>query len=119
MAKKNTLERLRHRINVYTKVEDETEFNELRYNYIKISSVWAEIIPKTGKENHIDGEAIQVTVTHKITVRNGAIKEPRNDMYFEFKGQRYDVLYFMPHYQRSDLIEFYCKLVIETETDYY
>lgn len=115
----NNLERLRHRIDVYSKAESETEFGELSYSYKKISSVWAEITPTSGKENIIKGNCIQVSVTHKITVRSRSIKEPRNDMYFEFKGQRYEVLYFMPHYRRNDLVEFYCKLVIETEEDYY
>ena len=39
-------------------------------------------------------------------------------MYFMFKGQRYEVLYFMPHYKRNDLTEYHCKLVLETEDDY-
>lgn len=114
----DTLERLRHRVDVFSKAESKTELGELTYDYKKLSSVWAEITPKTGRENHIDGDSIQVSVTHKITVRNASIKEPRNDMYFVFRGQRYEVLYFMPHYKKNDLIEFYCKLIIETEEDY-
>lgn len=39
-------------------------------------------------------------------------------MYFEYKGQRNEVMYFMPQYRRNDLIEFYCKLIIEGEKDY-
>lgn len=112
------LKRLRHRIDVFSKVESKTEFGELTYDYEKVSSVWAEILPNTGKENTIKGDSIQVTVTHKITVRKEAIKEPQNDMYFMFRGQKYEVMYFMPHYSRNDLTEFYCKLIIETEEDY-
>ncbi len=112
------LERLRHRVDVYGKTESRTEFVELTYNYKKILTVWAEVLPKSGKENSVLGDSVQVSVTHKITVRNGSIKEPRNDMYFVFKGQKYEVLYFMPHYKRNDLVEFYCKLIIETEEDY-
>lgn len=114
----NTLQRLRHRIDVYYKTANKTEFGELTYSYEKTASVWAEITPKTGRENTLDGNSIQVSVTHKIIVRNGSIKEPRNDMYFEFRGQRYEVLYFMPHYKKNDLIEFYCKLIIEGDKDY-
>ena len=112
------LERLRHRIDVYAKMESQTEFGEIKYDYKKVSSVWADIVPKSGRENSIQGDSIQVSVTHKITIRNGGIKEPRNDMYFEFRGQRYEVLYFMPHYKKNDLIEFYCKLIIEGDNDY-
>lgn len=114
----DNLERLRHRVDVFLKSESKTEFGEVAYKYKKLSSVWAEVMPKTGRESTLDGNSIQTSVTHKITVRDKAIKEPRNDMYFVFKGQRYEVLYFMPHYKRNDLIEFYCKLIIETEEDY-
>lgn len=112
------LERLRRRVDVFSKAECKTEFGELTYKYDKTSTVWAEITPTSGRENSLDGNSIQASITHKITVRNGAIKKPRNDMYFMFKGQRYEVMYFMPHYRRNDLIEFYCKLIIEGEKDY-
>lgn len=115
---KDILERLRHRVDVFSKSESKTEFGELTYLYERTQTVWAEITPTSGRENTIPGKSIQESITHKITVRNGAIKKPRNDMYFVFKGQRYEVMYFMPHYRRNDLIEFYCKLIIETEEDY-
>lgn len=112
------LERLRHRIDVYSKTQTKTEFGEITYDYRKTQTVWAEILPTSSKVEDIDGQSVRADITHKITVRNGAIKEPRNDMYFIFKGQKYEVLYFMPHYRRNDLIEFYTKLIIETEGDY-
>ena len=39
-------------------------------------------------------------------------------MFFMYRGQRYEVMYFMPNYLKNDTVEFYCKLVIETEEDY-
>ena len=114
----NILERLRHRIEVYTKEENKTEFGECTYLYRRNSYIWAEITPVRGKEEAIDGQSVRADVTHKITVRMGAIKEPRNDMYFIYKGQKYEVLYFMPQYRYNDLIIFYCKLILETEEDY-
>ena len=112
------LERLRHRVGIYTKAERMTEFGELTYSYEKSQTVWAEITPASGRENTMKGDSAQVSVTHKITVRSGAIKKPRNDMFFEYKGQRYEVMYFTPHYRRNDLVEFYCKLKLEGDKDY-
>lgn len=112
------LERLRRRVDVFSKAECKTEFGELTYKYDKTSTVWAEITPTSGRESTIEGSSLQASITHQITVRNGAIKKPRNDMYFEYKGQRYEVMYFMPYYRRNDLIEFYCKLIIEGDKDY-
>lgn len=103
---------------MFSRTESKTEFGELTYKYEKVQTVWAEIIPISGRENTLDGNSIQASITHKVTVRMGAIKQPRNDMYFEYKGQRYEVMYFMPQYRRNDLIEFYCKLIIEGEKDY-
>lgn len=112
------LERLRHRIAVYSKVEGKTEFGETTYCYDKLKTVWAEIIPGTGKTESLGGESIRADITHRVTTRKNAIKNPRNDMYFVFQGQRYEVLYFMPHYKQNDLIEFYCKLILEGDNDY-
>lgn len=109
---------LKCRIDVYWKTRGTNEFNEITYNYCKVSSVWAEIKPTTGKEIDIEGNSTGANITHKFVVRMGAIRQPRNDMYFEYKGQRYEVMYFMPHYRHNDLIEFYCKLIIEGEKDY-
>lgn len=106
------------RIDVYEKVEGENEFGEITYDYDKACRVWAEIKPTTGRETSIEGKSTGVSITHKITVRMGAIKRPRNDMFFKYKGQCYEVMYFMPHYRKKDLIEFYCKLNIEGDNDY-
>ncbi len=103
---------------MFSRIESKTEFGELTYKYEKVQTVWAEITPTSGRENTLDGNSIQASITHKVTVRTGAIKKPRNDMYFEYKGQRYEVMYFMPYYRKNDLIEFYCKLIIEGENDY-
>lgn len=109
---------LKCRIDVFSKSEGTTEFGELTYDYTKSQSVWAEIKPTYGRETSIEGESTGASITHKITVRAGAIKKPHNDMYFEYKGQRYEVMYYMPHYLKKDLIEFYCKLIIEGDKDY-
>ena len=109
---------LKHRIDVYSRVKRLNEFKELTYDYECERTVWAEIVPKSGREEDMPGNSIKENITHKITVRKGAIKDPRNDMYFMYRGQRFDVMYFMPHYRKNDLIEFYCKMTIEGENDY-
>lgn len=122
----DNLERLRQRVDVYAKVEGKTDFGELTYNYEKIKTVWAEVLATGGTEENIwgtyaseeAGSATRSTVTHKITVRKNAITNPRVDMYFMFRGQKYKVRYFLPQFRKDDLIEFYCELRIEGEHDY-
>ena len=106
------------RIDVYGKSEGKNEFNEITYDYNKICSVWAEIKPLTGRETRIEGNSTGADITHKFIVRMGAIKKPRNDMCFSYRGQCYEVMYFIPHYKKRNLIEFYCKLNIEGDSDY-
>ena len=110
------IDRLRNRVDVYAKTETETEFYETTYEYKKIKSVWAEILPtKAGSiEEDISGEAIRSKTTHKITIRKDALRNITPDMFFMFKGQRYEIMYFMPHYQKNDITEIYCKLIIES-----
>ena len=110
--------KLRNRIDYYAKVKSENDFGEVTYNYSKSGSVWAQITPVSGKTEDIEGNSVQADITHKFIIRKQAIKQPRNDMFFMYRGQRYEVMYFMPNYLKNDTVEFYCKLVIETEEDY-
>ncbi len=109
------IERLRNRLDIFGKTEKENEFGELTFSYEKIKSVWGEIVPlKSGNmEEKVTGEALRSKTSHKVTIRKGAIKNITPDMYFMFKGQKYEIMYFMPHYQKNDIVEIYCKLVIE------
>lgn len=106
-------QRLRNRVELYAKKEGVTEFGELTYSYEYVAGLWAEILPISGKEIREQGQAVSALVTHKITLRQGAIKQPQNDMYFKYNNQKYSIMYFMPHYKGNDLVEFYCKLEIE------
>lgn len=109
------IERLHNRISIYGKTESQTEFGEVTYKYEKLKTVWAEILPvqANNKEEIVTGEAIRSRTTHKITIRKGAIKNITPDMYFMFNEQKYEIMYFMPHYQKNDIVEIYCELIIE------
>ena len=109
---------LRNRIDCYAKKKTKNEFGEVTFEYTKMCSVWAKIVTQSGKNEDLDGNSINANITHKITVRKSAIQKTRNDMYFMYKGQKYEVMYFMPNYLKNDIIEFYCKLIIEGDEDY-
>lgn len=111
---------LRNRVEIYEKKAGTNELGETTYSYSLVQKVWAEILPTRAgnKEESLKGEVLRTRTTHKITVRQKAINRPMNDMYFMYKGQKYEVMYFMPNYKSNDYIEFYCKLITETEEDY-
>lgn len=106
-------DRLNNRIDVYEKVPFENELGEKDYTYTKTKSVWAEITPGSGSVNNEQGNMISANVSHKIIIRSNSIPGLTNDMYFIFKGQRYDIKYFNPNFKYKDTIEIMCELVIE------
>ncbi len=104
--------RLKNRIDVYGKVPYINELGEDDFKYEKIKSVWAEITVQKGTLKDGQGNTTYADIDHKIVVRTGAIPDLANDMYFMYKGQRYDIKYFNPNYKYQDSIEIFCSLVV-------
>lgn len=105
-------DRLTNYIDVYGNVEVENELGEVDYDYRKIKSVWAEIVPQTGNVVKVLDTPDYASIKHKITIRNGAIPNLNNSMHFEYKGQQYDIDYFNPNYKNRNLVEIICTLKI-------
>lgn len=110
-------ERLSNRIDVYGKVKFINELDETDYRFEIIKSVWSEIISTGGSLKTGQGDTIYANVTHKITVRNKAIPNLTNDMYFMYQGLRYDINFFQPNYRYKDCIEIMCNLVVQNSND--
>ncbi|MFL0168289.1 phage head completion protein [Candidatus Clostridium helianthi] len=110
-------DRLNNRIDVYGKIKFENEFHEEDYHFDKIKSVWSEIIPTGGSLTTGQGDTIYAKITHKITVRDKSIPNLSNDMYFMYKGLKYDINFFQPNYKYKDAIEIMCTLVIQSPKD--
>lgn len=106
-------ERLTNRIDVYGKIEFKNELEEKDYKFDKIKSVWSEIATGSGMLRTLPGNMSYANISHKITIRSKSIPNITNDMYFIFKGQRYDIQYFNPSYKYQDSIEIFCSLVVE------
>ncbi len=108
------IRRLNQRIDVYGKCEHpiQNELGENDFVFEKKKSVWAEIRPQKGAEKELVGNILYSEITHKIVIRSKAISKLSNDMYFDYQGQRYDILYFYPNYKSRDNVEIYCKLVV-------
>ena len=104
---------LSNRIDVYGKVEKENELGEKDYTYDKIKTIWANILPTTGSTRDATGEVVRTEMKYKITIRSDSLKELTNDMYFIYRGQRYDIDYYIPNFKYRDSMEIYCSLVVE------
>lgn len=105
--------RLNSKVALYAKKEITNELGEKDYQYQKIKTIWAEVLPQSGNEKIGQGNTIFAEISHKFTIRAKAIANLSNDMYFIFDKQRYDIKYFQPNYKWHDRIEIFCKLVVE------
>ncbi|QEK13723.1 head-tail adaptor protein (plasmid) [Crassaminicella thermophila] len=105
--------RLRHRIDVYGKIEIENELEEVDYIDSKIKTIWAAIIPQTASLQRGQVETILSNTTHKIIVRYSAGKDITQDMYIMFRGKRFDIKYILNPYFKNEFLEIFCEEVIE------
>ena len=103
--------RLRNKIAVYGKQATINELGEDTFDYSFIKNVYGEIKSYKGYNNPKEGDITQVTTTHKITIRNNATKNITSDMYFVYKGLRYDIEYINPSFKYNDFIEVQVKQV--------
>lgn len=106
--------RLNNKVTLYAKAKIRNELGEKDYQYQKVKSIWAEVIPQSGSEKTAKGNTIFSEISHKFIIRKNAVKELSNDMYFIFHEQRYAIKYFQPNYKWHDRIEIFCKLVVES-----
>jgi SPP1 family predicted phage head-tail adaptor len=109
----------RHRIDVYGKTKTTNELKETTYLNSKISTVWAEIMPQTGKLQNQQVETVLTQVTHKIIIRyNRQIvqayqnEQTKNSMYILFKGHRFNIKFILNPYFRNEKLEIFVEEVI-------
>lgn len=92
------------RIEIWGKVEKENEVNETTYEPEKIKTIWAEIIPQTGKlQNGVSNKKF-ANVDVKIKCRYSAGKNIKKENWIMFKDERFDIEYILnPGYQNIEL----------------
>ncbi len=106
--------RLDKKISIWdNNVEFINEVNEKDYRPGLIKSIWSEIIPQTGSLQKQQANTILSNVTHKIKVRYASGKEITQDMWFIFKGHRFDIKYILNPFFSNEFLEIFCEEVIE------
>ncbi len=110
---------LRHRVQVWGKLEGKNALKETTQEDIIIDTVWANIIPQTGKLQNQQVNTILTNVTHKIIIRhNRKIAEAYQDeltkktIFVLFKGHRFDVRYILNPYFKNTQLEMFVEEVI-------
>jgi SPP1 family predicted phage head-tail adaptor len=105
--------KLRHRIDLYSKTKAINEIGEADYSDVKLTTIWAAIIPQTGNMQKQEVETILSNVTHKVIVRYQAGKDITQDMHIMFRGKRFDIKYILNPHFKNETLEIFCQEVIE------
>lgn len=104
---------LRNRIDIWANVPYTNELGETSYRFEKIKSVWASVVPQTGKLQNQQAETILTNVTHKIIIRYSAGKDITKDMQIRFKDHRFEIRYILNPYFRNETLEIFCQEVLD------
>lgn len=104
---------LRAKITIYRRKKVENELKETSFDYQPERTAWAKIVPTSGRTAALEGDVERAEITHLVQLRSSACPVIEQGMYFTFRGQRYDILYGYPIYNRRGWLELYCRLVVE------
>ncbi|MGE7828969.1 phage head closure protein [Paenibacillus sp. NPDC093718] len=101
--------KLRNKVEIWGKTKVLNELNQTTYRDGKIASVYAEIVPQTGKLQKQEAESILTNVTHKLIIRYR--KDLKPDMHIRFKGKRFNIRYILNPYFRNESLEVFVEEV--------
>lgn len=101
------------RVTLYARQQVTTALGDTAFDYVPQGQVWAKIVPSTAQGSNaqsLPGDMAQVGIRHIVTIRANALPYPAEDMYLTYKGHRYNVEYWRPHYKRPDRVELICMM---------
>lgn len=104
MSKRRNPAKYNKRIEVWGKEKVVNELLETTYQDKLIKTIWACIIPQTGKLQKQQADTILTNVTHKILCRYSAGDDIKNDNWIIYKNNRFDIKFILnPYYQNKEL----------------
>ena len=99
---------LRERAEVWAASAVEAANDEVSWEYAKLRTVWAAVSPSGGRAESLTGGATRAEITQRVVVRAASLPEICREMYFVVRGQRLDVSYWLPIYNRRGWVEIFC-----------
>jgi SPP1 family predicted phage head-tail adaptor len=103
--------KMRCRVEIWHNTLTKNDLKEMSKVPTKLFTVWAEIIPQTGKLQNAQADTILSKVTHKIIIRYTTGIE--NDMWIVYKGHKFNISYILNPYFRNESLEIFAEEVIE------
>lgn len=102
-----------HRIEIWGNTRYINELGEVSYRFDKMKTLWASIIPQTGKLQNQQAETILTNVTHKIIVRYNAGKDITKDMQIRYKDHHFNIRYILNPYFKNETLEIFVEELLD------
>ncbi|MBU3145729.1 head-tail adaptor protein [Clostridium sp. CF012] len=110
---KNITNKLNCRAELWGMVPFENELGEQDVKEGKIKEViYCNILPASASQRN-NGVTEVINHSHKFTVRTKSIEDIKVNMFFIFKTQKYEFIYWNPDFKNNEYIEIFTKLVME------
>jgi len=95
------------RVEVWGKTKKENAVFETTYEDKKLKTIWAQIVPQTGKLQAQQADTVLSNTSHKIVCRYNAGKSILIDNWLVYNGERYDINYLLNPYEANEEIEIF------------
>ncbi len=99
------------RVEIWGKVKGINTLNQTTYEPDKLRSVWAQIIPQTGRLMNQPADTVLSNVTHKIIIRYSAYPELSPEMWLVYRGKRFDIDFILNPYENDETLEVFVRQV--------
>ncbi|MEG1044718.1 MAG: phage head closure protein [Oscillospiraceae bacterium] len=99
------------KIEIWCNQNGKNEIGELDKTSILAKSLYAQVIPQTGKLQTISANTILSNVTTKVIIRFNIGIEVKNDMWIMLGGRRLDIKYVLNPFERNETLELFCEEV--------
>ncbi|MGL5655903.1 MAG: head-tail adaptor protein [Fusobacteriaceae bacterium] len=106
---KNLSSSLNNRIEIWGEVKEKIDIGSVTKDKL-IKKVWADIVPQSGSTSNGPGDTIVSNSKFKARMRKTELS-PSN--FIIFKGQKYEIDYILPDFNKNNFIDVYLKLSIE------
>jgi len=101
-----------HNIEIWGKKKETNSLNQTVYTDKVIKTVWASIVPQTGRVLTAPADTILSNITHKIIMRYSAMPDIQNEMWFKYKDKRFDIEFILNPYESNTYFEIFVRQVI-------
>ena len=101
---------LRERVTVCMAMPTLNDLSETEYQYTALRTIWASVAPSSGRTEMLPGDTERAEITHRVVIRAASLPDLCREMCFVVRGQRLDVMYWYPVYNRRGWMEIFCRM---------